>query len=152
MLLHVDKAVVLRTAPDAVWAIVREPERVAACLPNAQDFQPTGEPGQYSTTLVEHLGPFSVRIGLAVEVTEDATNRVMVARIAGEDRGGQARVRGDVRASVRAEVDGTALAVTSDVEVLGRLAALGAVPIRRRGDQVFDQFIAALTVLLEGPS
>jgi carbon monoxide dehydrogenase subunit G len=48
------------------------------------------------------------------------------------------------------EATGSSLSVTSDVEVLGRLASLGAVPIRRRGDQVFDGFVRALGALLEG--
>jgi carbon monoxide dehydrogenase subunit G len=73
----------------------------------------------------------------------------MVARIAGEDRAGQARVRGEVSASVRESDGGSVLDVASDVEVLGRLASLGAVPIRRRGDQVFDQFVRNLVSLLE---
>jgi hypothetical protein len=30
------------------------------------------------------------------------------------------------------------------------MATLGAVPIRRRGDQIFDQFIANLAARLEG--
>jgi carbon monoxide dehydrogenase subunit G len=82
-------------------------------------------------------------------VTEDADARLMTARIAGEDRGGAARVRGEVKARAVPAGDGSVLDVTSDVEVLGRLASLGAVPIRRRGDQVFDRFVATFGSRLE---
>ena len=152
MRLDIAKHVTLATPLEAVWAVIREPMTVAACLPNAQDFAPTGEPGRYTTTLVERIGPFTVRVALGVEVTEEAAEHRMVARIAGEDRGGQARVRGEVRAAVSAAAEGSVLEVTSDVEVLGRLASLGAVPIRRRGDQVFDGFVRALGARLEAPN
>jgi carbon monoxide dehydrogenase subunit G len=149
MLLAIEKTVTLPTSADAAWALLQQPERVAACLPNVREFAATGTPGRYATVLVERLGPFSVTVALSVEVSEDAAARRMVARIAGEDRAGQARVRGEVAAAVRASGDGATLDVTSDVEVLGRLASLGAVPIRRRGDQVFDQFVRNLVSVLE---
>ena len=131
--------------------MIRDPETVAGCLPNVRDFRATGEPGRYATQLVERLGPFSVQVALAIDVSEDAAARQMVARIAGDDKGGAARVRGDVRATVRPEGEGSVLEVASDVEVLGRMASLGAVPMRRRGDQVFEQFIRNIATLLEAP-
>jgi carbon monoxide dehydrogenase subunit G len=149
MLLAITKSVDLPESPDEVWAVIREPETVAAQLPNVREFRPTGEPGRYATVLVERLGPFGVQVALSIEVEEDAAARTMVARVAGEDRGGAARVRGDVRASVQPQGSGARLEVASDVEVLGRLATLGAVPIRRRGDQVFEQFVANVARLLE---
>jgi carbon monoxide dehydrogenase subunit G len=149
MLLTIAKSAELPTSVDAAWALLNQPERVAACLPNVREFVAAAQPGRYTTVLVERLGPFSVSVALTVDVTEDAAARRMVARIAGEDRGGQARVRGEVAASVRDADGGSVLDVASDVEVLGRLAALGAVPIRRRGDQVFDQFVRNLVSVLE---
>jgi carbon monoxide dehydrogenase subunit G len=149
MLLAITKSVTLPVAVEAVWSVIRDPGTVAAQVPNLRDFAAAGEPGRFTTTLVERLGPFSVQVPLAIDVTEDADGRTMTARIAGDDRGGAARVRGEVRASVRPEGDGSHLEVTSDVEVLGRMATLGAVPMRRRGDQVFDQFVRNIATLLE---
>lgn len=151
MLLAITKSVALPTTVEAVWDVVRDPVRVAGCLPNVTDFRPAEAPGRYTTVLVERLGPFSVRVALTVEVTEDAAARRMVATISGADKGGAARVRGDVRATVVPAGEGATLEVTSDVEVLGRMAALGAVPMRRRADQVFDQFVRDLASLMETP-
>ncbi len=151
MLLAITKAVALPTDVDRVWAFVRDPVRVAGCVPNLTDFAPADGPGRYTTLLVERLGPFSVRVALTVEVSEDAAARQRVARIAGADTGGAARVRGDVRATVRPDGEGTTLEIASDVEVLGRMAALGAVPMRRRADQVFDGFVGTIASLLEAP-
>ncbi len=151
MLLAITKSVALPATVEAVWAVVRDPVRVAGCLPNISEFRAADAPGRYTTLLVERLGPFSVRVALTVEVTEDAAARRMVATIAGADSGGAARVRGDVRATVTPDGEGSTLEVTSDVEVLGRMAALGAVPMRRRADQVFDQFVRDIAALLEMP-
>lgn len=151
MRLQIEKQVALQVGVDPVWAVVRDPAAVAACLPNARDFRPLDAPGRFATTLVEKLGPFAVQVPLSVDVREDEADRRMIAAVAGEDRAGQARVRGEVRATVRpGEGGGSTLVVTSDVEVLGRLATLGAVPIRRRGDQVFDEFVRALAARLVG--
>ena len=149
MILSIAKSADLPVAPAEAWAVVRDPVRVAGCVAAIELFEPGPKPGRFGALLVERLGPFSVRVPLTIEVTEDPAARVMVATVAGEDRAGQARVRGEVRASVReAAGAGTRLEVSSEVEVLGRLASLGAVPIRRRGDQVFEAFIAALRRLL----
>jgi carbon monoxide dehydrogenase subunit G len=155
MLLDITKSVALPQSADQVWALLREPERVAGCLPNVQEFAAGPEPGRYTTLLVERLGPFSVRVALAIGVSEEAADpaaRRMIATVSGEDKAGQARVRGDVTATVRPDEgggDGSVLDVVSSVEVLGRMAALGAVPMRRRGDQVFEQFIRNIGAALE---
>jgi carbon monoxide dehydrogenase subunit G len=150
MLLAITKSVTLPQSVDQVWALLQDPVQVAGCLPNVREFQPATTPGRYTTLLVERLGPFSVQVALTIDVAEEPAARRMVATISGEDRAGQARVRGDVTATVAPAGEGSSLEVVSNVEVLGRMAALGAVPMRRRGDQVFEQFIRNIGALLGG--
>jgi carbon monoxide dehydrogenase subunit G len=142
VILDITKRVTLPVPPDQVWTLLQDPPRVAGFLPNVRDFRPLDAPGRYATLLVEKLGPFSVQVALTIEVSEDASNHRMTAKVAGDDKGGQARVRGDLVATVQPEGDAAAtLEVASNVEVLGRLATLGAVPMRRRADQIFEQFV-----------
>jgi len=150
MLLDIAKTVTLSVPPDDVWSLLSDPPAVAACLPNVREFKAADAPNRYTTLLVERLGPFQVQIPLTIDVTEDPAARQMRAAVAGDDRGGQARVRGDVTATVRASGEGSVLDVQTKAEVLGRMATLGAVPIRRRGDQIFDQFTTNLAARLEG--
>jgi carbon monoxide dehydrogenase subunit G len=150
VILDITKRVTVPVPVDRVWALLQDPPRVAACLPNVRDFKALDGPGRYSTLLVEKLGPFSVQVALTIEVVEDAAARRMTAKVAGDDRAGQARVRGDVSATVQPEGDASAtLEVASNVEVLGRLATLGAVPMRRRADQIFEQFVQNIGGALE---
>ena len=146
MLLNITKSATLPTSAETVWALLRQPKQVAACLPNVLEFSERDSPSEYLAVLVERLGPFSIDVKLSVTVLEDGEERRMTARVSGEDKAGNARVRGEVTAAVDGASAGATLHVTSKVEVLGRLATLGAVPIRRRGDQVFDQFIENLRV------
>ena len=156
MILDITKSVTLQVPVDRVWALLQDPPAVAACLPNVRDFrQVDGVPGKWATVLVEKLGPFSVQVALVIEVTEDAATHRITARVAGDDKGGAARVRGDLVAGVipagdSASADGATLNITSNVEVLGRLATLGAVPMKRRADQIFELFVKNIGLALEG--
>ena len=148
MLLDIAKTVTLHTPAAAVWSLLQQPVAVAGCLPDIRDFRAAGQPDRYTTLMVERLGPFQVQMGLTIDVAVDAGAQQVVARVAGEDRTGQARVRGEVTAAVRPAGEDAILEVVSHVEVLGRMATLGAVPMRRRGDQIFEQFIANIGALL----
>ena len=151
MILDITKSVTLPVPVEQAWALLQDPPKVAACLPNVRDFRPAEGQGRWATLLVEKLGPFSVQVALTIEVSEDAATHRMSAKVAGDDKGGQARVRGDVIASVRpAGESASTLDVASNVEVLGRLATLGAVPMKRRADQIFDLFVKNIGLALEG--
>jgi carbon monoxide dehydrogenase subunit G len=152
VILDITKSVTLQVPVDRVWALLQDPPAVAACLPNVRDFrQVDAVPGKWATVLVEKLGPFAVQVALVIEVTEDAAAHRITARVAGDDKGGAARVRGDLVAGVVAAGDSAAtLDITSNVEVLGRLATLGAVPMKRRADQIFELFVKNIGQALEG--
>jgi len=150
VILDITKSVTLQVSVDRVWALLQDPPKVAACLPNVRDFRPADGAGRWATQLVEKLGPFSVQVALTIEVIEDAAAHRMTARVAGDDKGGQARVRGDLVAAVTAAAGAAStLEITSNVEVLGRLATLGAVPMKRRADQIFELFVKNIGQALE---
>jgi carbon monoxide dehydrogenase subunit G len=147
MLLEINKAVALDRAADAVWEVVRDPVTVAGCIPNVRQFTAT-DGAQYSASVEDKLGPFKVEVPVTITVSEDVESRRMTADIAGADKRGQARVRGQVTADVVEADGGSRLELRSQIEVLGRLASLGAVPMRRRADQIFDVFVGNLGNLL----
>jgi carbon monoxide dehydrogenase subunit G len=150
VLLEISKSVTLGESTDTVWAVVRDPVRVAGCIPNVREFEQQGDAAVYSATIEDKLGPFKVEVPVRIDIGEDDAARRMTATIAGNDKRGQARVRGEVAATVVQADGGSVLDLTSRIEVLGRLAALGAVPMRRRADQIFDVFVHNLSALLGG--
>jgi carbon monoxide dehydrogenase subunit G len=150
VLLEISKSVTLDKPTDVVWAVVRDPARVASCISNVRDFEQRDAAAPFTATIEDKLGPFKVEVPVTIEIAEDDTARRMTANIAGNDKRGQARVRGEVAAIVVPAGGGSVLELTSHIEVLGRLAALGAVPMRRRADQIFDVFVQNLSALLGG--
>lgn len=148
MLLEIAKAVDLDQPVGQIWAMVRDPATVAGCVPNVRELTQLVEPNSFSATIEDKLGPFKVVVPVRIDVVEDSASHRMTARIAGNDNRGQARVRGEVTAIVVSADTGSRLELTSNFEVLGRLAALGAVPMRRRADQIFDLFVRNLSTLL----
>jgi carbon monoxide dehydrogenase subunit G len=133
---------------DRIWVLVRDPAKVAGCIPNVRGFHARGGELSFEATIEDRLGPFKIEVPVTIDVVEDGSVRRMTAHIAGNDRRGQARVRGDVAATVEPTDTGGRVDLTSNIEVLGRLAALGAVPMRRRADQIFDIFVHNLSELL----
>jgi carbon monoxide dehydrogenase subunit G len=148
MLLEIKKSVELDQPVEQMWQIVRDPATVAGTIDNIRDFQPIDGEQRFSATVHDKLGPFKVEVPVVIDVTEDPAAHKMTARIAGNDKRGQARVRGEVTAVVVATATGSRLELESSIEVLGRLAALGAVPMRRRADQIFEVFVRNLSALL----
>jgi carbon monoxide dehydrogenase subunit G len=148
MLLTIEKSVTLRHPMTEVWELVRDARRVSACVPGVSDLVETGEPGGYRATVSDKLGPFRLTVPVTVQVDEDPATHRIKARATGDDRGGHARVRGEMSVSVDvadpgadAANPGAQLVVSSSIEVLGRLASLGAIPMKRRADQIFEQFV-----------
>ena len=150
MLLDIVKAVDLGKSAEHVWEVIRVPQNVAGCIPNVREFEQRDAGGPFSAIVEDKIGPFRVEVPISIEVSEDPAARRMTARIAGSDKRGQARLRGEVTAIVLPAGAGSRLELASSIEVLGRLAALGAVPMRRRADQIFDVFVRNLSTLLDG--
>jgi carbon monoxide dehydrogenase subunit G len=147
MLLDIAKSVTLDQPVERTWEIIRDAPTVAGAIPNVRDFRNVDGAGTYEATIEDKLGPFKVEVPVTIEVGEDPVEHRMTAKIAGNDRRGQARVRGEVSAVVVEAGTGSRLELSASIEVLGRLAALGTVPMRRRADQIFDVFVRNLSTL-----
>jgi carbon monoxide dehydrogenase subunit G len=76
-----------------------------------------------------------------IAVKEVEPPRRITAELAGDDKRGQARVRGTLEATAEAQDGSTQLTLGMRLEILGRLATLGAVPIKRRADEVLSEFL-----------
>jgi carbon monoxide dehydrogenase subunit G len=150
VLLEINKSIRLGEPVDGIWEFVRDPARVAGCIPNIRQFVQQGDASSFAATIEDKLGPFRLEVPVTIDVSEDPGSRRMTAAVAGNDKRGQARVRGEVAATVVPDGEGSRIELTSNLEVLGRLAALGAVPMRRRADQIFEVFVQNLSRQLGG--
>jgi uncharacterized protein len=152
VLLEVSKLTVVGVPQAAAWALLRDVPRLSGCIPKVSDLRVVEPDRQYTAVVSDRLGPFSLQIPVRIDVQEVEAPRRISAALAGDDKRGQARVRGTLQAAAEPKDDQTTeLTLGVRVEVLGKLATLGAVPMRRRADEIFSEFIQRVRAELGAP-
>jgi carbon monoxide dehydrogenase subunit G len=151
MLLEIEKRAEIAVTPENAWALLHDFPELATCIPNVTDLEEVEPDRRYSATISDKIGPFRVTVPVQIAIETIEPPRRIVAAISGNDAKGQARLKGNLEATVDQEGDGTRLVVSTRMDVLGKLATLGAAPMRRRADQIFDEFIARVSARLAEP-
>jgi carbon monoxide dehydrogenase subunit G len=152
MLLEIEKQASIPVAPEAAWALLHDFPELTTCIPNVSDLEQVEPDRRYGATISDKIGPFRVTIPVQIAIESIEEPHRIVAAISGNDAKGQARLKGNLEATIDSEGEGTRLVVTTRIDVLGKLATLGAAPMRRRADQIFDEFIARVSARLAEPA
>ena len=143
MLLKVEENLPLNAPIEQVWKLLRDTPRLAGLLPGVEAVAPLNEEGRevYSAKVSDRIGPFKITMNLEVRVMESVEPSLLKASIKGADSMGLNRMTGSLQVALsEAAPSGTQMHFEASIEVLGKLATLGAVPIRRRTTQVFADF------------
>lgn len=133
----------LGAPPEQAWKLLRDTKALARLVPGVEDVQtaPDGNLEKYVVKVLEKVGPFRLSLNLEVQILDATEPHHMRAEMTGADAAGTNRVRGTLSVELqRTDGDHTELAIAVRVEVLGKLASLGAVPIRRRANELFSEF------------
>ena len=141
MLLHISKVANLAVPQADAWALLQDVSRLSACMPNVSEVQVLEPERRYSAVVSDRIGPFALSMPVRIDVRSVEPPRRITADLTGDDKRGQARVRGTLEATADAQDGSTQLRMGLRLEILGRLATLGAIPIRRRADEVLSQFL-----------
>jgi carbon monoxide dehydrogenase subunit G len=131
------------TAPiDQVWKLLRDTPRLTGLLPGVENVVHLKEESSeaYAAKVSEKIGPFKITMNLEVRVTETVELSLLKASLKGADSMGINRMSGSMQVALSAAPCGTQMHFEASIEVLGKLATLGAVPIRRRTTQIFAEF------------
>ena len=142
MLLKVSEDLHVEAPPEDVWKLLRDTPRLAGLLPGVETVtRIEGAEGEaYAARASEKVGPFKITMNMEVRVTETLDVSLLRATIKGGDSVGLNRVTGSMQIGLTPGVEGTEMHFEASIEVLGKLATLGAVPIRRRTTQSFTEF------------
>jgi carbon monoxide dehydrogenase subunit G len=144
MLLEVNRVTSVPVPQSTAWALLRDVPRLSACIPKVSEVTSGANERDFSAVVSDRIGPFSLTVPVKIELQSVEEPRRITAGVVGDDKRGQARVRGTLEAVAEPNDGSTQLTVSMHMEVLGRLASLGAVPIRRRADDIFDEFVNRL--------
>ena len=142
MLVNLSENLELAAPPDDVWKVLRDTPRLAGLLPGVESVKALDEAGveAYAATVHDKIGPFKVTLNLEIRVAEAVEPSLLKASLKGLDSGGANRVSGSMQVALAPSAEGTGLRFEANVEVLGKLATLGAVPMRWRTAQLFAEF------------
>ena len=142
MLLTLSETLLLDASPAEVWKLLRDTPRFAQLLPGVENVAPLPDKGAeaYTAEVADKVGPFKATFRLEVRVEEAREPSLLKAAIRGADPLGLNRVTGFLQAALSSAPEGTRLQFDASIEILGKLAALGAVPIRRKTAQSFADF------------
>ena len=140
----------LEAPPEDVWKLLRDTPRFAGLLPGVESVKERDEAGAeaYDAIVHDKIGPFKVTLNLELRVIEAAEPALLRASIKGADAHNLNRVSGTLQAALSAIPSdgrvkartGTQMRFEASVEVVGKLATLGAVPMKRRTTQLFSEF------------
>jgi len=112
-------------APDAAFRFLLDLERVAPCIPGGTLGAPNAE-GVYPATVTVRLGPMKLGYDGTIEIADSdpATRTATLSARARETRG-NGTVQSTISMRISAEGDGSAVAVTTRMELTGRAASMG---------------------------
>ena len=146
------KEVEILAPREKVWNFIWDVDRFIACVPGCKEAK-TIEAGKlYAATMVEKVGPFRVEFPTTIEVLERDELTHIKAQASGADNKIGSRMKLSLDVKLQDQNEKTLLSFVAGVDILGKLAALGHGIIKRKADQVLDEFAQAVKKQLEGDS
>jgi carbon monoxide dehydrogenase subunit G len=124
--------------------------RVGRLVPGAEDVTSVGD-DEYRGRIRVRIGPIALALDGLVRVVEldaSAYSAAMSVEAADDRVGGAVRARLSMRLAGRDD-GATDLAIQTDAQVLGRLGDFGQPIIKRKTNQIVDEFVANLAGELE---
>ena len=129
---------------DMVWARLMDIPAAARCVPGVASVRPNGK-DKYLGTLAVQIGP--VRLVLdgdfAVTARDETAGTASIRADAKDSRVGGA-IRATMDLALSEKSDETELRIVTDLAVMGRLGEFGQAVIKRKADQLMQDFAECL--------
>jgi carbon monoxide dehydrogenase subunit G len=139
--MHFEHRVTIPAEQERVWAFLMDVPAVGRCVPGVTEVNAL-EDDAYQGTLKVRLGPVALQLEGKLNVVErnQAERRANLSVQAADRRAG-----GSVNARIVLQLEPltpgeTALVVSTDANVLGKLGEFGQPLIRRKADQIMEEF------------
>jgi carbon monoxide dehydrogenase subunit G len=139
--MKIDNEVRVDAPIEQAWKALTDLEGLAPCMPGAQLTSVEGE--VYHGKVRVKVGPVISQFqGTATFVEKDETNHTAVIKAVGKDVRGQGNASATVNAQLTPDGTGTAVSVSTDLNISGKLAQFGSGMIKEISEKLFAQFIA----------
>ncbi|MFI5658266.1 SRPBCC family protein [Streptomyces sp. NPDC051684] len=150
--MQLTNTVVVNAAPDAVFALVSDVEKVASCMPGAALDGRDGDTWRGAVKV--KVGPISAAYAGTVRFLEvDAEKRRLRVHASGADTHGNGDAEAEVILDIGEDPAGARLELGTDLLIRGKLAQFGKGAIATVSDRILQQFAQNLGNLLldQGP-
>jgi carbon monoxide dehydrogenase subunit G len=145
-----DNAFVVQAPIDEVYAALLDVERVAPCMPGAEVVERTGDDA-YKVAIKVKVGPMSMTYKGDVEIVErDETTKTATLRAKAKESRGQGTADAHVRMALDERDGGTHAAMETEVQLSGRVAAMGRGVIADVSGRLVETFAGNLAGMLQG--
>jgi carbon monoxide dehydrogenase subunit G len=128
---------------ETLWEVLNDIERVAPFVPGFALEEVEGD--TYRGTVKIKVGAVTVAYNSEIEVLErDADVGRVVMAVSGRERRGPGSMNANVTSILTAEGDSTKIALTTELQVTGKVAQFGSGVLGDVSASLLNQFIAAL--------
>jgi hypothetical protein len=130
----------------AVWSFMTDIPSIARCLPGVEEVKPVDR-DLYGGRLSVRVGQIAIRLDGTVAIIErDAERLRCVIEVKAAERRLNSRLSARTTFSLGRESDsGTAMRIETDASILGKLGEFGQAVLRRKADQLLEEFAGNLT-------
>jgi carbon monoxide dehydrogenase subunit G len=136
-------------APDAVYELLTDVERVAPAIPGAEVLG-RREDGAYDAKATVKMGPMSLTYKGTAEITEsDPVARTAVLKAKGADQKGQGTAQALMSMAVEPDGEGSRVKMSSDILVSGRVAQMGRGIMENVATRMIGEMAKALEATLQ---
>lgn len=135
---------------DRVWAFINDIPAVSRCMPGVEEFTAVGSDA-YEGALKVKVGPIAVRLqGKVVVAERDPVAHVSRLDVQASERRINSTVNAKATLTLRPiSASETQILVHTEAAILGKLGEFGQAVMRRKGDQMMQEFAANMARALQ---
>ena len=145
-----EREIEILNSKEKVWQFFWDVDRFIACVPGCREASTVEAGKHYTATMTEKVGPFRVEFPMRIDVLESQEMSYIKAQASGSDSKVGSRMKVELEVRLAGNGDKTTVSLITSVDILGKLATLGHSIIKRKADQVMEEFAQAVKKKLEG--
>jgi uncharacterized protein len=135
-------------APEQVWALLNDPERLAKCLPGCERLEPDG-PDRYKAVVKFALAAISGQYSGSVELADKKPPHSLRLRL--EGKGVPGFVKGEGQLELSEKGGQTEMRYSGEAQIGGMIAAVGQRMLDAAARKIVQQFFECAAAQLQGP-
>lgn len=139
-----DRSIQVAAEVETAWSLMTDVPRLVDWISVVGEAKEKEPLRTYTAVIQDRVGMFSLRADLDITLTNVRVHEHISAHAVGEDRQIGSRITIDAEIDLSGEGDVTVIRVQGSYGITGRAATLGASQIKRKGENVINDFFSNL--------